>query len=67
MRNDANCNEVIQRKGGNLLELERSFIRRQKDIDSKNSDAKSDAVHELEKLLKNLTPAKLKASLNLEG
>jgi len=46
------------------------LIRRQKDIDSKNSDAKSDAVHELEKLLKNLTPAKLKALqalLNMEG
>jgi len=61
MRNDASCNEVIQSKEVTSLGLERSLIRRQKDIDSKNSDAKSDAVHELEKLLKNLTPAKLKA------
>lgn len=47
-----------------------SLINGQKEIDLKNADAKSDAVHELEKLLKNLTHAKLKALtafLNLEG
>ena len=38
-----------------------SLINGQKEIDLKNADAKSDAFHELEKLLKNLTPAKLKA------
>ena len=47
-----------------------SLIGRQKELDSKNADVKSDAVHELEKLLKNLTPAKLKALkalLNMDG
>ena len=70
MRNDASCNEVIQSKEVTSLGSVMSLIDRQKELDSKNSDAKSDAGNELEKLLKNLTPAKLKALtalLNLEG
>ena len=66
MRNDASCNEVIQSKKFVFLGPVLSFINGQKEIDLKNADVKSDAVHELEKLLKNLTPAKLKALLNLE-
>ena len=61
MRNDASCNEVIQSKEVTSLGSVMSLINGQKEIDLKNADAKSDAVHELEKLLKNLTPAKLKA------
>ena len=61
MRNDASCNEVIQSKEMTSLGSVMSLINGQKEIDLKNADAKSDAVHELEKLLKNLTPAKLKA------
>jgi hypothetical protein len=61
MRNDASYNEVIQSKKFVFLGPVLSFINGQKEIDLKNADVKSDAVHELEKLLKNLTPAKLKA------
>ena len=70
MRNDASCNEVIQSKEMTSLGSVMSSFNGQKEIDLKNADAKSDAVHELEKLLKNLTPAKLKALkalLNMEG
>jgi hypothetical protein len=70
MRNDASCNEVIQSKKVVFLGPVLSFINGQKEIDLKNADVKSDAVHELEKLLKNLTPAKLKALqalLNMDG
>ena len=61
MRNDASCNEVIQSKEMTSLGSVMSLINGQKEIDLKNADAKSDAVHEIEKLLKSLTPAKLKA------
>ncbi len=61
MRNDASCNEIIQDKEMTSLGSVMSLINGQKEIDLKNADVKSDAVHELEKLLKNLTPAKLKA------
>ena len=61
MRNDASCNEVIQSNKFVFLGPVLSFINGQKEIDLKNADAKSDAVHEIEKLLKSLTPAKLKA------
>jgi len=61
VRNDASCNEVIQSKEMTSLGSVMSLIGRQKELDSKNSDAKSDAGNELEKLLQNLTPAKLKA------
>ena len=57
MRNDASCNEVIQSKEVTSLGSVMSLINGQKEIDLKNADA----FHELEKLLKNLTPAKLKA------
>jgi len=70
VRNDASCNEVIQSKEVTSLGSVMSLIGRQKELDFKNSDAKSDAGNELEKLLKNLTPAKLKALtafLNLDG
>ena len=70
MRNDASYNEVIQSKKFVFLGPVLSFINGQKEIDLKNADVKSDAVHELEKLLKNLTPAKLKALkalLNMDG
>jgi hypothetical protein len=38
-----------------------SFVSCQKDKNLKTTDAESDAGHEIEKLLKSLTPAKLKA------
>ena len=61
MRNDASCNEVIQSKEVTSLGSLMSLINGQKAKNLKTTDAESDAVHELEKLLKNLTPAKLKA------
>ncbi len=61
MRNDASCNEVIQSKEVTSLGSVMSLINGQKEFDLKNADAKSDAGHEIEKLLKSLTPAKLKA------
>ena len=61
MRNDASCNEVIQSKEVTSLGSVMSLINGQKAKNLKTPDAESDAAHELEKLLKNLTPAKLKA------
>ena len=61
MRNDASCNEVIQSKEVTSLGSVMSLNVGQKTKHLKTTDAESDAVHELEKLLKNLTPAKLKA------
>ena len=61
MRNDASSNEVIQSKEVTSLGSVMSLNRGQKTKLLKTTDAESDAVHELEKLLKNLTPAKLKA------
>ena len=61
MRNDASCNEIIQSKEMTLLGSVMSLINGQKDKNLKTTDAESDAGNELEKLLKNLTPAKLKA------
>jgi hypothetical protein len=61
VRNDASCNEVIQSKEVTSLGSVMSLINGQKDKNLKTTDAESDAGNELEKLLKNLTPAKLKA------
>ena len=70
MRNDASCNEVIQSKEVTSLGSVMSSNDGQKTKNLKTTDAESDAVHEFEKLLKNLTPAKLKALqalLNMDG
>jgi hypothetical protein len=77
MRNDASCNEVIQSKEVTSLGLVTPSINGQKDSDSTTLRPESGtlrpeviAVHELEKLLKNLTPGKLKALkalLNMDG
>jgi len=77
MRNDASCNEVIQSKEVTSLGSVISLINGGKESDSKILRPESGtlrpeaiAVYELEKLLKNLTPAKLKALtafLNLDG
>jgi len=61
MLNDAGCNEVIQSKEVTSLGSVMSLNDGQKTKHLKTTDAEADAVHEIEKLLKNLTPAKLKA------
>ncbi len=61
MRNDASCNEFIQSKEVTSLGSVMSLNDGQKTKYLKTTDAEADAVHEIEKLLKNLTPAKLKA------
>ena len=61
MRNDASCNEVIQSKEMTSLGSVMSSFNGQKAKGFEIFRAESGAGNELEKLLKNLTPAKLKA------
>jgi len=61
MLNDASCNEVIQSKEVTSLGSVMSLINGQKAKGFEIFRAESGAGNELEKLLKNLTPAKLKA------
>ena len=61
MRNDASCNEVIQSKEMTSLGSVMSLFNGQKAKGFEIFRAESGAGNELEKLLKNLTPAKLKA------
>jgi len=77
MRNDASCNEVIQSKEMTSLGSVMSLINGQKELDSKILRAESGTLrpeaiagNEIEKLLKSLTPSKLKALkalLNMDG
>ena len=61
MQNDASCNEVIQSKEMTSLGSVMSLFNGQKAKGFEIFRAESGAGNELEKLLKNLTPAKLKA------
>jgi hypothetical protein len=77
MRNDASCNEVIQSKEVTSLGSVMSLIIGEKELDSKilrpeSGTLRSEAIagNELEKLVKSLTPSKLKALkalLNMDG
>ena len=77
MRNDASCNEVIQSKEVTSLGSVMSLIIDEKEMDSKihrpeSGTLRPEAIagNEIEKLLKSLTPSKLKALkalLNMDG
>ena len=77
VRNDASCNEVIQSKEVTSLGSVMSLITAQKELDSKilrpeSGTLRPEAIagNELERLVKNLTPSKLKALkalLNIDG